>query len=299
MEQETKHTIWSLIAHIIVLILITVLEKVYEFDHIKTASILLFISLFLTFFVVNFKRIVAHLKQFYVAKIRGYWEGRMLNDQIRKYFNSAEKIKIKVTRGSIFTDETNAFYECIMKKNNHTSTTNEIQILLHYPCQNSSHIGTRAKAHDLDEVKYLAKLYEIVFNLLKAKNEFNLNLKIRLYGDQQIKWRYYVFKDDKGRKVLFLGYYNDHRRGNLTPMLKVRGSIKDDPQTHTLCDDFESAFDFTFTERSFDIEEMFNSDLSARKECLECLRDNSKCEECHENFKTKIQYIISTFSLTK
>ena len=137
---------------------------------------------------------------------------------------------------------------------------------------------------------------KIIFKLLEAKQNHNLSLTIRLYGDQQIKWRYYIFAGAKS-KTLFLGYYNDQTQGNLTPMIRIRGSKNDKPEFPTLCDDFDKAFDYTFQHKSLDIEEILNSELKARKDCLECLREDNSCEQCHREFTDKIKVIKETFAI--
>lgn len=295
MDKENWQTILLLLLHAFVLIGAVIAEYFLHLGLLTVAVGIIIIVAVLTTVLLNFRRTVAYFKQTFQARLSGYWEGKSLNKQIVKNFNAAEEIKIKVTRGSIFLDEDNGFYKCIMKKNDKTATTNEIKILLHYPCQHSYHLETRAKAHKQAEQEYLGKLYNIIQKLLEAKKDYKLNLIIKLYGDQQIKWRYYIFRDSKNRKSLFLGYYDDDKKGNLTPMLKVRGSKKDD--NTTLCDDFDVAFNYIFEHKSFNLKEIFEADLSVRKNCLECLKADETCLECHNIFKHKIENIIETFSI--
>ena len=297
MEKTNLHTIYALIPHIIVTSGWIAVENFYDFGHLNVVLYAVSFTAFLSIVYLNYSRVLAHFKQFHNAKMRGYWSGQQLNKQVRKYFNASEIIKIKVTRGSIFSDKNSAFYQCIMHKNDKTASTNEIRILMHYPCQNSDHIEARAKAHDKEESEYLAELYIIIYNLLEAKKKFHLNLTIKLYGDQQIKWRYYIFKDYKKNKTLFLAYYDDHRGGNQTSMFRIRGSRHTDPDMHTLCNDFDREFDDIYENRSLDIEQVFNSEVETRKKLLECLQKNDYCDACHKNFKEKIQTIRNTFGL--
>jgi hypothetical protein len=223
----------------------------------------------------------AILDLFNNAKIKGLYDDKDLEEEIKKYFLISSKVKIKVTRGyNLFFDdgknsnEVDIFNHCINELSKNTKR--EIELLLHFPCLENEHTKKRALANKISPEDYIKSLLKVIKEVKKITNSTdNKNeITVKFYDDYEIKWRYYLF-EFKTDKVLFLNYYDDKKSGADSAMLKIEYGSK------TLCKDFDEKFD-----------EIFNSP-SKSKEIVSNLKGNnnllktSLCE--HESCVSKIE----------
>lgn len=190
----------------------------------------------------------AFRQQYEIAKLRGLWSKKELDNEIKKYFVASSKVKIKVTRGyNLFFDdgsesERDIFYHCIFEAGKNQNR--EIELLLHYPCLKGEHSKNRAAANKITVEEYVKSLFKVI-KTIKEVTESSSNrneISVRFYNDYEIKWRYYLFEDSKSKKkTLFLNYYDDKKSGADSPMLKIEYG------EGTLCQDFDKKFDEIFS----------------------------------------------------
>lgn len=218
----------------------------------------------------------AILDLFNNAKIKGLYDDKDLEAEIKKYFLISSKVKIKVTRGYnlFFDDGTSSndidiFNHCINELSRNKKR--EIELLLHFPCLENEHTKKRADANKISVLMYVESLLKVIKQVKKITKSFdNKNeISVKFYNDYEIKWRYYLF-EFKTEKVLFLNYYDDKKSGADSAMLKVEYGPK------TLCKDFDEKFDeiFNSTDKSKEIvsnlidnDDLIVSNLCSHEKC--------------------------------
>lgn len=159
------------------------------------------------------------------GKFRGLWEDKGLIKQVKKEFDSANIIKVKVTRGINLLSTENRFgFESILKdlsenkgnnKNNHVN----LKFLLIIPCLNVKHVQNRQKHYNQGDEEFLESWYDFVKRILKYKSKY-LEIEVRFYSGSHSRWRFYVFSKNRFDSAVLLSEYGE-KDGSKEPMYKI------------------------------------------------------------------------------
>lgn len=238
---------------------------------IVTISFAAIYVLMLILYILKSEKVSAFWEQKKVGCFQGLWKSKNLASELKRNFENAQTVKIKVTRGSELFDE---------KQNGHisnyleylrdiASSQREIhcKFLLIAPCYRLRHVKER---HELSKKEYpkpedfLGSWYDTIKaidDIEKEKRNVHFDVEVRFYSGRHSKWRFYIFEslDRAIKTVLFSDYDADRRtHGAELPMYKV---LKNDQNIGG------------FMERYFD--EIWNVALT--KERFKILVDNGKC----------------------
>lgn len=248
-----------------------------------TAAVITFIVTFagnVLYEVFASGKLKAAWKEWETGGFRGLWVSENIAKELKRNFDQAQTVKIKVTRGTELFDAKNEGEICtyLEEMRDRASKDNVIRckMLLIAPCYKLKHVRERHKdAHEdyPTPEAYMLSWSETLQNIKSIcdgdKRNSNFHINVRFYSGRHSKWRFYIFESiDKCIKTVLFADYDAERgsHGRKLPMYKV---IENDQNIGG------------FMERYFD--EIWDSALDReglKKLILERNCEKRFCEEC-------------------
>ena len=170
---------------------------------IVTISFVAICVLMLVLHILKSGKVSAFWEQKKVGCFKGLWKSKNLAGELKRNFENAQTVKIKVTRGSELFDE---------RQNGHisnyleylrdvASSKREIycKFLLIAPCYRLRHVKER---HILSKKEYpkpkdfLGSWYntiKAIDDIEKEKSNVHFRVEVRFYSGRHSKWRFYIF----------------------------------------------------------------------------------------------------------
>lgn len=211
---------------------------------------------------LNYRWFVANLKLYTVANIRGLWSGESLNRTLTRDYEKSSRVDIKVTRGfGLFLESDGVFKKLILDQK--SKKDRKIRILLHYPCLESDHLISRARANNKLLTDYVDDLFRVLRALFLHSRDPNNKETITVHfymSDKDSEWRFYVLEDDDGKQTLYFNHYNKSTSGAKSRMLKVLAG------NYSLCDELVNTFNDIFEHGSHEIVTNHSNPLLAKSD---------------------------------
>lgn len=246
---------------------------------IVTISFAAICVLMLILHILKSGKVSAFWEQKKVGCFQGLWKSANLSGELKRNFENAQTIKIKVTRGSeLFDKKQNGNISNYLEYlRDVASSEREIlcRFLLIAPCYRLRHVRER---HILSKKKYqkpedfLGSWYDTIKaidDIEKEKNNVHFQVEVRFYSGRHSKWRFYIFEslDRAIKTVLFSDYDADRRtHGTELPMYKV---IKNDQNIGGFMERyFDEIWNVALTKEGF--KELINNGTCVRRFCEDC-----------------------------
>lgn len=243
----------------------------------------------------------AKFNLWYIGKIKGLWKNRGLINQIKRNFYSANKIRIKVTRGSTLLKYDSREYglrdilDNIKRGENKREEKVEIEILLIIPCFQQKHVRQRYERHtNMSEKDFLESWYSFL-NDIRSYNSDNLSISVRFYFDSHSRWRFYICYLPNKTNVL-LSTYDSLTDGRATPMYKI---IKEEKNIGGFMTKyFDDLWENSLTPSK--LYHYINTGRCQSSFCSKCnINGSKKCKNCEKNncgFESTCTTLVEKYS---
>ena len=233
--------------------------------------------------------VLAYFEQKKIGRFKGLWSSENLAGELKRNFEDAQTIKIKVTRGTeLFESQRSAQIRTYLEKLNEIASPERgisCQFLLIAPCAKIHHVNERYEIHKErypkmeDFLESWYKTIENIENLKKEKNNRNFRIEVRFYSGRHSKWRFYIFESRKKtiKTVLFSDYDAAKRsHGSDISMYKVLENGKNIGGFMERY--FDEIWQLSLTKAAF--KEAVNNKKCLRKFCEDCDTVSENMKEC-------------------
>ncbi len=230
----------------------------------------------------------AKWRQFRIGCFRGIWENRGLNKELKRRFNKANTVWIKVTRGTELFKEDNPHqikeYLKILNKKAIDGEKIKVRFLMIIPCWKLKHVQDRYDSHkeDYEDHKdFLKSWYQTIHNIETFESN-KLRIETRFYTGKHSHWRFYIFKEEidrakRGRSdIILFNSYDPKKSGTGIPMYKVTGKNNNNNIGDFMVRYFEEIWDESLTKEQFQV--IVQSEECTRTFCERC--EINSCKEC-------------------